>query len=231
MFDVAVADAVGVNAAILFQNIAFWCQHSEANGTNFHDGHYWTYSSVKAFKAIFTYLSASQIDTALKKLLDADLIIKGNYNKSAYDRTMWYAITEKGKSIYDKSKMEKEKIANGNSRNREPIPYINKDENNNSSMRFTPPTIDDVREYANEKGYTQKEFDPDEFVAFYSSKGWKVGKDKMKDWKASVRLWVSRYRKEHPQSNDDDYRPTIQEMLNRKFEENGYNCYAPGYDD
>lgn len=32
-------------------------------------------------------------------------------------------------------------------------------------------------------------------------------------------------------TDDDEYRPTIQEMLNRKFEENGYNCYAPGYDD
>lgn len=121
-FDVAVADVVGVNAAVLFQTIAFWCQHCEANGKNFHDGLYWTYSSNKAFREIFTYMTASQIDTALRKLIDANLVVKGNYNKSAYDRTMWYAVTEKGKSILGKSKMEKGKIKNPNAENREPIP-------------------------------------------------------------------------------------------------------------
>jgi hypothetical protein len=100
-----------------------------------------------------------------------------------------------------------------------------------TAQRFTQPTISDVEAYAQEKGYTSQEFSPSYFVDFYQSKGWKVGNNPMKDWKASVRMWVARYRKEHPQSNDDDYRPTIQEMLNRKFEENGYNCYAPGYDD
>lgn len=67
-----------------------------------------------------------------------------------------------------------------------------------SNTCFTPPTFEDVRLYAREKGYTPKEFDPQEFIDFYTQKGWKVGKDGMKDWKASVRLWVTRYRKEHP---------------------------------
>lgn len=69
-----------------------------------------------------------------------------------------------------------------------------------SNTCFTPPTFEDVRLYAREKGYTPKEFDPQEFIDFYTQKGWKVGKDGMKDWKASVRLWVTRYRKEHPEA-------------------------------
>lgn len=205
MFDVSVAEMVGVNAAILFQNIAFWCQHSRANGTNFHDGNYWTYSSNKAFRAIFTYMSASQIDTALKKLLDAGLIVRGNYNKSAYDRTMWYAVTENGNSIYQKSKMEKQENANGNRQNREPIPDISTDQSIDKNIdvctrkRFIPPTVDEVQAYADEKHWTAQEFNAERFVDFYSSKDWRVGRDPMKDWKASARGWVSRYRQEHPQ--------------------------------
>ena len=128
-FDVAVAKEVGVIPAILFQNLAFWCQHSQANGTNYHDGNFWTYNTVKALKAIFPYLTSSQIDTGMKKLVDAGLIVKGNYNKSAYDRTTWYAITKYGKSIFDFSEMENANFENGFAENRKPIPDINTDVN------------------------------------------------------------------------------------------------------
>lgn len=55
--------------------------------------------------------------------------------------------------------------------------------------RFTPPTVDDVRSYIREKGY---QVDAEAFVDFYTSKGWKVGRDSMKDWKAAVRTWARR---------------------------------------
>lgn len=52
--------------------------------------------------------------------------------------------------------------------------------------RFSPPTVDEVREYCVTKGYT---VDPNRFVDYYTSNGWIVGKTKMKDWKAAVRNW------------------------------------------
>lgn len=52
--------------------------------------------------------------------------------------------------------------------------------------RFTPPTVDEVRVYCAEKGYS---VDPERFVDFYTSNGWRVGRNPMKDWKASVRTW------------------------------------------
>lgn len=55
--------------------------------------------------------------------------------------------------------------------------------------RFSPPSVDDVRSYCKERG---NNVDPDGFVDFYSSKGWKIGKDTMKDWKAEVRTWERR---------------------------------------
>lgn len=50
--------------------------------------------------------------------------------------------------------------------------------------RFVPPTIKEVDVYAQEKGF---HLDADKFVDFYKSKGWKVGRNSMKDWKAAVR--------------------------------------------
>ena len=57
--------------------------------------------------------------------------------------------------------------------------------------RFVEPSLEDVRQYFFEKGETQST-EPQKFHDFYSSKGWFVGKQKMKDWKASVRVWISR---------------------------------------
>ena len=52
---------------------------------------------------------------------------------------------------------------------------------------FVPPTTQDVADYCKEKGITT--VDAERFVDFYSSKGWMVGKNRMKDWKAAVRNW------------------------------------------
>lgn len=52
--------------------------------------------------------------------------------------------------------------------------------------KFTPPTVDQVREYCQERGNS---VDPERFVNHYTSNGWKVGKAAMKDWRASVRTW------------------------------------------
>ena len=52
--------------------------------------------------------------------------------------------------------------------------------------RFTPPTVDEVRAYCQDR---QNGVDPQRFVDYYSSNGWMVGKNKMKDWKAAVRTW------------------------------------------
>jgi len=55
--------------------------------------------------------------------------------------------------------------------------------------RFTPPTQEDVYQYMTEKGYSSQ-IEAEKFFDYYSSKGWLVGKSKMKDWKASVRNWL-----------------------------------------
>lgn len=69
-----------------------------------------------------------------------------------------------------------------------------------SSKRFIPPTVDMVSEYCLERNNS---VDPEEFVDFYTSKGWLIGKNKMKDWKAAVRTWErsSKTKKQETNSN------------------------------
>lgn len=56
--------------------------------------------------------------------------------------------------------------------------------------RFTPPTVEEVADYAAQMRYTG--FSAERFVDYYASKGWLVGKSPMKDWRAAVRGWYSR---------------------------------------
>lgn len=57
------------------------------------------------------------------------------------------------------------------------------------AKRFVPPTLDQVKARIKEKDYT---FDAEAFIAFYQSKNWYVGKNKMKDWKAAMVTWQKR---------------------------------------
>lgn len=59
--------------------------------------------------------------------------------------------------------------------------------------RFSPPSLDEVQAYISERGSA---VDAQQFVDFYASKGWMVGKNRMKDWKAAVRTWEKRRKEE-----------------------------------
>lgn len=153
-FDTEIATEYGINEAILLNNIYYWVEYNKANEKNFHDGYYWTYSSAKAFSELFPYMSLKQVTYALKKLKKEKLIITGNYNQSTYDRTTWYALTEKGysictkgemhltkgsnafdkkdKSICQNGKMDLTKEENRNTQNVQPIPDINTNINTDS---------------------------------------------------------------------------------------------------
>ena len=58
-FDPDIAACVGLNAAVIFQNITFWIEKNQANRRNFRDGWYWTYNSISAFGELFPYTGSS----------------------------------------------------------------------------------------------------------------------------------------------------------------------------
>ena len=100
-FDVEIAKQYGINAAILLKNIYFWVCKNKANNKHFYEGKYWTYNSTKAFMELFPYLGDKQIRGALKVLESNGLICTGEFNEIKYDRTKWYAITEKGFALIE----------------------------------------------------------------------------------------------------------------------------------
>ena len=65
--------------------------------------------------------------------------------------------------------------------------------NQEKSKRFAPPSVSEVREFCAEKGYA---VDAEQFVAFYESKGWKVGRNPMKSWRAACTTWHKRHQSE-----------------------------------
>ena len=61
--------------------------------------------------------------------------------------------------------------------------------------RFTPPTLGEVSAYCTER---KNGIDPQAFIDYYSARGWKLGKETMKDWKAAVRTWENRRKGDQP---------------------------------
>jgi len=134
IFDVELATEIGINAAIILENLLFWCKKNKANNKHCYDGSTWTYNSVEAFSELFPYMSKFSIRKALEDLEKLGYITTGNFNKAAYDRTKWYSVLEKGvnaidKCIYRKQEMHLSKTENGFIENQKPIPYINPDIN------------------------------------------------------------------------------------------------------
>lgn len=62
-----------------------------------------------------------------------------------------------------------------------------------SRNRFSTPTLEEVASYCKER---QNSVDPQEFIDHYESVGWMVGRNHMKDWKASVRTWENRRKRD-----------------------------------
>ena len=172
-FDTKIATEYGMAEAILLNNFAFWLTKKKANNQDCHDGYYWTYNSVKAFAELFPYLTANQIRRALEKLQKEGLLLTGNYNEKAYDRTLWYTLTEKAmellgvdlkpdaepfaenaNSIWQQPQIHLAKPANGFGKTDKPIPDINTiyyDDDNN-----TPISNSTLRENANSKAINTK---------------------------------------------------------------------------
>lgn len=203
-FDVEIAKKHGVYAAIIYQNILYWVTKNEANEKNYQDGKYWTYCSIKAFQELFPYMSTYQIRTALKTLIEADLIVTQTNNKAGYDRTLWYSL-KSDKCICRKPQMDLSKTTNAFVEKHKPIPYIKTNINTDikregahapapaetdkplRQKKFTPPTVEEVKAYCLER---KNNIGPEAFWDYYEARGWELSKGrKMKDWRACVRTW------------------------------------------
>ena len=75
-----------------------------------------------------------------------------------------------------------------------------KEKKKKATSRFTPPTLEEVKAYCLER---KNNVDPERFIDYYTSNGWVVGKNKMKDWKAAVRTWERNGYSNNSKSNNN----------------------------
>ena len=94
-----------------------------------------------------------------------------------------------------------------------------KEKSSAKKEKFTPPTVQQVQDYCNERQNGIQAFS---FVSFYQSKGWMVGKNQMKDWKAAIHTWESKNKEHYGNSN------TTQSSSNGNGYSTGSNQFGKG---
>jgi len=91
---------------------------------------------------------------------------------------------------------------------------IQRNKQGRGKNRFSPPTPEEVNQHADEKNLA---IDAEDFCDFYASKGWMVGKNKMKCWKSAASRWA---RKNRGNGNGKGNGQTeAEEYLQRQMEE------------
>lgn len=110
----ALARALGLNEALVLQQINYWIEINKKSGKNYHDEKYWTYNSIRAWQEKdFDYMSVDTVKRTFAKLEKAGYLLIGNYNKDPRDKTKWYTINdEKLEELYlelNKKKLEHER--------------------------------------------------------------------------------------------------------------------------
>ena len=89
-----------LGAAVVLEGIARGCMRHAAEGTHEHDGKFWMYQTYAGMSEYYGFLSPDAVKRKINKLISEGMIVRGCYNKVGFDRTSWYALTERGESYY-----------------------------------------------------------------------------------------------------------------------------------
>jgi hypothetical protein len=105
----------------------YWIKHNATLGRNFHEGRTWSYQTIKEIAAHFPYWSEKQVRLIIDKLVENKVLLRGNFNVNAYDRTAWYSFEDEAyfeivRDICPNGQMEKTERANGFAQKGKPIP-------------------------------------------------------------------------------------------------------------
>ena len=206
-FDIEIATRIGVDEAIMLNNFVYWLLKNKANNKNFFDGNYWTFNSVRAYSELFPFWNETQIRRILKSLIDQNVLVVGNYNQNAYDRTNWYSLSSEYIHLIHWTIS-----TNGKAENSQPIPN-NKPVNktiNKSYYEFSF-TLSKLIQYDNlsqeYKDKLKEEINKlnlsiayDDFVDSLIAKGYKY-----KNFLAAYNNWCKKdFNKDKTNSNIDD---------------------------
>lgn len=174
--------------------------------------------------------SKTTTSNVLKSLLSKGLITKteGVHNGVKY---CTYTATNNWQGI-SKIDMGGMSAIDHNNKSNE---YVNNTLSNKGQARFQAPSVDEVAAYCAQRGNS---VDAEQFVAFYTSKGWKVGNAPMKDWRACVITWEKRDNRPSPnpsprRQSQQVKRSATGEMMDRmrRFNGIGTNPQPQEYDE
>lgn len=90
-FDIGLAAKYGIEGAILIHHFQHWIGVNQRLGKNFKEGRTWTYQTKEEILAHFPYFTYNVVRRELEKLIKKGVLIKNNFNKRSYDKTLWYA--------------------------------------------------------------------------------------------------------------------------------------------
>lgn len=128
-FDIGLAEKYGIELAILIQHFQFWIQHNATLKINHHEGRTWSFDSLESIAAHYPYWSRDQVNRYLRKLVDENILMKGNFNQTKFDRTVWYAFVDEQR--FGIRQIDMAKSPNGDGGIATPIPdtkpYTEKD--------------------------------------------------------------------------------------------------------
>ena len=92
VLDKHIASIIGLNEAIILQQVHYWIEFNKKEGKNFHEGRYWTYNTYEEWHEQFPFWSKETIKRVFKRLRNMKIIIVDRFNVSQMDRTLWYTI-------------------------------------------------------------------------------------------------------------------------------------------
>ena len=182
-FDTGLAIQYGMDCAVVIHHFSYWIDRNQRKGVNFHEGRTWSYQTIKDIAYHFPYWSHKQVERIINKLVEHEVLIKGNFNTNSYDRTSWYAFKyEEMFTISRNREMEKPESGKGKSEIGKPIPHNKTDNKQEDSLSTL--SLD---------GYDKSE-ESDECVSFFVSQiqekdpSFKLSVSQRKQWAKDLKL-------------------------------------------
>jgi len=116
------AKALGLNKAIILQQVQFWTKIAEKKKINFKDGHYWMYRTLSEWVDEFPWWNEKTIQRALSELEQMGFLISSNFNSNRFNKTKWFRIDldkMSSSNIYKMSRSEQDKMSRSYTENTE----------------------------------------------------------------------------------------------------------------
>lgn len=86
------ATSIGLNEAIVLQQLHYWIQNKQKAQKSYFDGRFWVYNTYEQWQKQFPFWSISTIRRTIYRLEKQNLILSRNYNRAGFDKTKWYSI-------------------------------------------------------------------------------------------------------------------------------------------